>query len=71
MGEQIGKFLLIVGLVMAAAGVVLIFSDKIPWIGRLPGDLHIKKDNFSIYFPLTTSILISLLLSALFWLFRK
>lgn len=71
MGEQIGKYLLIVGLVMAAAGVVLIFSDKIPWIGRLPGDFHIKKDNFSIYFPLTTSILISLLLSALFWLFRK
>jgi hypothetical protein len=56
---------------MAALGVVLVFSDKIPWLGRLPGDISIKRENFSFYFPLTTCILISLLLSLLFALFRK
>lgn len=56
---------------MAALGVFLVFSDKIPWLGRLPGDIFIKRENFSFYFPLATCILISLLLSLLFALFRK
>ncbi|MHC1697200.1 MAG: DUF2905 domain-containing protein [Geobacteraceae bacterium] len=67
----IGKLLIISGCLMAVLGVVLVFSDKIPWLGRLPGDISIKRENFSFYFPLTTCILISLLLSLLFALFRK
>jgi hypothetical protein len=67
----IGKILIVSGCLMAALGVVLVFSDKIPWLGRLPGDISIKRENFSFYFPLTTCILISLLLSLLFALFRK
>ncbi|RQW83151.1 MAG: DUF2905 domain-containing protein [Geobacter sp.] len=67
----IGKILIVSGCLMVALGVVLVFSDKIPWLGRLPGDISIKRENFSFYFPLTTCILISLLLSLLFALFRK
>ena len=67
----IGKLLIIAGCLLAAFGVVLVFSDKIPWLGRLPGDISIKRENFSFYFPLTTCILISIILSLLFALFRK
>ncbi|MRR56506.1 MAG: DUF2905 domain-containing protein [Deltaproteobacteria bacterium] len=67
----IGKLLIISGCLMAVLGVFLVFSDKIPWLGRLPGDISIKRENYSFYFPLTTCILISLLLSLLFALFRK
>lgn len=67
----IGKLLIVSGCLMAALGVFLVFSDKIPWLGRLPGDIFIKRENFSFYFPLATCILISLLLSLLFALFRK
>jgi hypothetical protein len=66
-----GKILIVFGCLMAALGVVLVFSDKIPWLGRLPGDIFIKRENFSFYFPLTTCILISLLFSLLVFLFRK
>lgn len=58
-------------------GIILIFLGLVwPWLsrfglGQLPGDIHIKREGFDFYFPLTTSIIISLLLSLLFWLFRK
>jgi hypothetical protein len=67
----IGKLLILIGLVIVGAGVVFLLSDKIPWIGRLPGDISIKRDNFTFYFPLATCILISVVLSLLFWFFRK
>ncbi|MGA7828513.1 MAG: DUF2905 domain-containing protein [Geobacteraceae bacterium] len=67
----IGKLLIVSGCLLALLGVVLVFSDKIPWLGRLPGDISIKRENFSFYFPLTTCILISIFLSLLFALFRK
>jgi hypothetical protein len=67
----IGKILIVFGCLMVALGVLLVFSDKFPWLGRLPGDISIKRENFSFYFPLTTCILISLLLSLLFYFFRK
>jgi hypothetical protein len=67
----LGRLLIIIGLVLAAAGVLLSFAPRIPWLGRLPGDIYLKKDNFSFYFPLTTSILLSLVVSLLLWLFRK
>ena len=67
----IGKALIVLGLIIAALGVVLSFSDRIPWIGRLPGDIFIRKGSFSFYFPLATCILISIILSLIFLLLRK
>jgi hypothetical protein len=72
--QPFGKLLIIVGIVIVAAGVLLTFFDKIPFLGKLPGDIHIKKENFSFYFPITTSIIISVLLSLVLWVisyFRK
>ena len=66
-----GKSLIVIGLVIAAIGLLLTLAGKIPWLGRLPGDIFIKRDNFSFYFPLATSILISIILSLLLWLFRR
>jgi hypothetical protein len=67
----VGKFLIVAGLVLIAVGIFLMFSGRIGWFGRLPGDIVIKRDNFTIYFPLATSILISIILSILIWLFRR
>ena len=68
---SLGKVLIIIGLIIASIGVLLVLSPKIPWIGKLPGDILIKKDNFRFYFPLTTCIIISIILTLLFYLFRK
>jgi hypothetical protein len=68
---SVGKILIILGLVIAGIGVLLLLSPKIPWLGKLPGDIVIKKDNVRLYFPITTSIIISLILTFLLYLFRK
>ncbi|MBI4428661.1 MAG: DUF2905 domain-containing protein [Ignavibacteriales bacterium] len=64
----VGKLLILLGGILVLVGVLLTFFDKIPYLGKLPGDIHVKKDNFEFYFPLATSILLSLLLTGLFWL---
>lgn len=70
--SEIGKSLIFLGVVVIIVGIVLLFSDKLPFnLGKLPGDISIKKENFSFYFPITTSIIISILLSLLFYLFSK
>ncbi len=66
-----GKLLIIAGLILIAIGVFVIWGGRIPFLGRLPGDIRIERENFSFYFPLATSILISALLTLLFWLFRR
>lgn len=66
-----GKFLIITGIIILAAGVIIQFSDKVPYLGKLPGDIRIERDNFKFYFPLTTSILISLLISLVLLLVNK
>ena len=68
---DMGKWLILLGLVIAAVGVILAYAGKIPWVGRLPGDIYIKRDNFSFYFPLVTCILISAIASLILWFFRK
>lgn len=65
--QTFGKILVMCGLVLAGVGALMMFSDKIPFIGKLPGDINIKKGNFQIYVPITTSIILSLLLSAIMW----
>ncbi|MBT0665967.1 DUF2905 family protein [Geobacter pelophilus] len=67
----LGKSLIVIGLLIALVGVLLTIAGKLPWIGRLPGDLYIKKENFTFYFPLATSIIVSLILSFILWLLRK
>jgi len=69
--QHIGKFLILLGLLISAIGGLLLLSGKVPWIGRLPGDILIQKKNFTFYFPLATSILLSLILTLLFWLVGK
>jgi hypothetical protein len=71
MPEQLGKTLIILGLVLTALGLLLTFAGKIPFLGKLPGDLRIERENFSFYFPLGTCLLLSLILSLLLWLFRR
>lgn len=65
------KILIITGIVLIVAGVVTHFAAKLPWAGKLPGDIVVDKGNFKLYFPLTTSILISLLLSLVLFLIQK
>lgn len=67
----LGKSLIILGLILTAVGLLLTFSGKIPLIGKLPGDIRIERENFSFYFPLGTCLLLSLLVSLFFWLFRR
>lgn len=78
----LGKVLIGIGLGIVALGVLLVVAERVPglgnafsWLGKLPGDISIKRDNFSFYFPIATSIVLSILLSLLFyfigWLFRR
>lgn len=69
--QYIGKFLILLGLIIVAIGGLLLFSEKIPWIGRLPGDIMIQRRNFTFYFPLVTSILFSVILTLIFWLIGR
>ena len=68
---DLGKVLVIVGIVIAGIGVLLLVGDKIPWIGRLPGDIMIKREKFTFYFPVVTCMIISIILTLVFSLFRK
>ncbi len=67
----LGKMLIILGAVIILIGLGFIFADKIPYIGRLPGDIYVKRERWSFYFPITTSIIISIVLTIIMWLFRK
>lgn len=69
--HDFGKFLVIIGLVIAAVGALLWAGFGRGWLGRLPGDIHYTRGNFSFYFPVVTCLLLSLLLTLLLWLFRK
>lgn len=66
-----GKFLILFGTIVVIVGIILLISPKIPWLGRLPGDILIRRKNFTFYFPLATSIILSIILTVLFNLFRK
>jgi hypothetical protein len=67
----LGKMLILLGVLIILIGLLLLIGEKIPWIGRLPGDIIIKKEKFTFYFPLATCIIISIILTLLFKLFRK
>lgn len=69
--QHIGKLLVIAGIIVAAIGGVILISGKIPWVGRLPGDILIQKKNFIFYFPLVTCIFLSVILTIIFWIIGK
>jgi len=72
MDQQTGKYIFIVGIIIVFIGIVIyFFHDYFRWIGRLPGDIRIEKNNFRFYFPLATMIIISLVLTILFNIFKK
>jgi hypothetical protein len=64
---DVGKILVAFGLLIALAGVVLLLVGRVPWIGRLPGDIYIQRGNFTFYFPLATSLLLSVVLTLLLY----
>lgn len=70
MGD-VGRALMFFGGALVLIGALLSFGGKIPWLGRLPGDIVIERENFRFYFPLATSILISIVLSLIAALFRR
>jgi hypothetical protein len=69
--QGLGKLLIISGILLVIMGLAFMFGDKVPYIGRLPGDILIRKERVSFYFPITTSIIISIILTILFSIFRK
>jgi magnesium-transporting ATPase (P-type) len=70
--QSVGKTIIIIGIILVIAGLIIwLFGDKLNWLGNLPGDIKIKKENFSCYMPITTMILISISFSFLLWLIRK
>ncbi len=69
--DNLGKLLIVFGLLIAGAGVLVILAGRVPWLGRLPGDISVQRGNWTFYFPLATSILISVVLTLLFWLFGR
>ncbi|MGH7597321.1 MAG: DUF2905 domain-containing protein [bacterium] len=69
--QDLGKILMLIGIVLLIAGAAFYFLKGIPFLGKLPGDILIKKENFTFYFPLATSLLLSLLLTLLFYFFKK
>jgi uncharacterized membrane protein len=75
MYSSFGKILIVLGILLILVGVIFLFMNKIGILGRLPGDIHVQKKNYEFHFPIVTcviaSILLSLLLTALFKWFRK
>ncbi len=65
------KLLIFFGLMLAAVGGLFLLVGKVPYIGKLPGDIYVQRKNFSFYFPFTTSILLSIVLTLLFSFFRR
>lgn len=72
MNQDLGKYLLFIGLAILVAGAVIyFFHDKLHCLGRLPGDIRVERENFRFYFPVTTLILLSVLLSLIISFFRR
>ncbi|HZW65033.1 MAG TPA: DUF2905 domain-containing protein [Hanamia sp.] len=72
MDQQTGKYILVIGLIIVFIGIIIyFFHDYFRWIGRLPGDIRIEKNNFRFYFPLATMIIVSLVLTILINIFKK
>ena len=72
MNSQTGKWIIIAGILTVLTGIIIyFFHDKLTWLGKLPGDIRVEKENFRFYFPITTMIVISIVITLLINLFRK
>lgn len=70
--ERLGKAVIIIGAVIVLAGIVIwLFGDKLRFLGRLPGDIRIERENFKVFVPITTMILVSIALSLILWLIQR
>jgi len=68
---EIAKMIIILGIALVVIGVVLLLAQRLPFLGRLPGDIMIKKENFTFYFPVATSIIVSIIISLVLYLIGK
>ena len=72
MNSQSGKYLILAGIIIVILGIIIyFFSDKLHWIGRLPGDIRVEKENFRFYFPITTMIIASILLTIIIQIIKR
>jgi len=72
MNNSAGKYMIALGFLIIIAGVIIyFFHDKLNWIGKLPGDIRVEKENFKFYFPITTMLLLSLAVTLILNLIRK
>jgi hypothetical protein len=69
--SELGKMLIVFGIILAVVGAILLVAPKIPWLGKLPGDFTYRGERFTFYFPLATCILLSIVLSLILYLFRR
>ena len=69
--NSLGKILILFGVFLIIFGAIFIFGGKLSWFGRLPGDIYVERKGFSFFFPLTTSIIISIVLSIIIAILRK
>ncbi len=70
--QQIGKIIIVIGIFLIILGFIFyVFSDKLQWFGNLPGDIKIKKEHFTFYAPITSMILISIVISFIIWIIGK
>jgi len=69
--NDLGRLLIVLGVVIAMLGVVIVMVGRVPWLGRLPGDIHVERGNWSFHFPIVTSLLLSLVLTLLFYIIGR
>ena len=70
--QPIGKYIVLIGIAIVVIGLIVwLAGDKLNWFGNLPGDIRVERENFRFYMPITSMILVSILLSLLLWLFRR
>jgi membrane protein implicated in regulation of membrane protease activity len=69
--HEVGKLLLVFGVLLVLAGLALTLVGRIPWLGRLPGDIHIERGSWTFYFPLATSLVLSAVLTLILWLIGR
>lgn len=69
--KEIGRLFIILGIVFIVVGIILWSRIRIPFLGKLPGDIIVKKENFTVYIPIASCVIISIILSLLFWFFSR
>ena len=69
--QELGRFLIVLGVVIVLAGAALLLAGRLPWLGRLPGDIVVRRDHVTFYFPIVTSIVLSVLVTLLLNFLRR